>query len=187
MTKEEARRVARARLREMDPADLLDAAARVEAHLLTLPAVADARTVLLYAALPGEIPTRALAGTLRARGARVLYPRCLAAGEMTLHHVDGEELLTAGGLHGIEEPGEGCPTVEVGEVDLALVPGLAWSRAGRRLGRGAGYYDRLLGSPQWRGYRCGLFLARQEIPDLPSDRWDVPLDAVVTEREIVIP
>jgi 5-formyltetrahydrofolate cyclo-ligase len=65
------------------------------------------------------------------------------------------------------------------------VPGLAWDRAGRRLGRGAGYYDRLFADPAWRGFRCGLFFAAAEAPALPADPWDRPLDAVVTGREIV--
>jgi 5-formyltetrahydrofolate cyclo-ligase len=71
------------------------------------------------------------------------------------------------------------------EVDVALMPGLAWDRAGNRLGRGAGYYDRLLAHPDWRAFRCGLFFATQEFPALPADPWDQPLQAVVTEREII--
>jgi 5-formyltetrahydrofolate cyclo-ligase len=75
--------------------------------------------------------------------------------------------------------------VDVHEVDVALVPGLAWDRRGARLGRGAGYYDRLFLRPSWRGFRCGLFFAAQEFDRLPANRMDAPLDAVVTEREIV--
>jgi 5-formyltetrahydrofolate cyclo-ligase len=66
-------------------------------------------------------------------------------------------------------------------VDAALVPGLAWDRDGRRLGRGAGYYDRLLASPGWRAFRCGVFFAGQEVARVPVEAWDVRLDAVVTE------
>jgi 5-formyltetrahydrofolate cyclo-ligase len=72
----------------------------------------------------------------------------------------------------------------VEEVDAALVPGLGWDRSGGRIGRGAGYYDRLFADPEWRGFRCGLFFAAQEADVLPTDPWDAPLDAVVTEREV---
>jgi 5-formyltetrahydrofolate cyclo-ligase len=187
MNKEQARREARLRLRTMEGEELSAAAAAVEAHLLTLDPVASARTILIYAALPGEIPTEAIARTLRDRGARVLYPRCVDAGGMTLHEVAEEEALKRSGRYGIPEPGEECPLVSAEMVDAALVPGLAWSRTGTRLGRGAGYYDRLLGSPTWRGFRCGIFLARQEIPDLPRDPWDIQLDAMVTEDGVVLP
>lgn len=53
------------------------------------------------------------------------------------------------------------------------------------LGRGAGYYDRLLAHPEWRGFRCGLFFAAQETPSVPHEPWDIRLDAIVTEREVV--
>jgi 5-formyltetrahydrofolate cyclo-ligase len=71
----------------------------------------------------------------------------------------------------------------VEEVDLAFIPGLAWDRGGHRLGRGAGFYDRLLGDPRWRGFRCGLFFAAQEVPRIPFDPWDAQLDAIITEAE----
>jgi 5-formyltetrahydrofolate cyclo-ligase len=72
-------------------------------------------------------------------------------------------------------------------VDAAVIPGLAWDRAGNRLGRGAGYYDRLLADPEWRGFRCGLFFAIQQVPAVPYDPWDAPMQAIVTESAIVSP
>jgi len=104
---------------------------------------------------------------------------------MTLHAV-GDLGDLRPGRYGIREPdADACPVVGVAAVDAALVPGLAWDRAGHRLGRGGGYYDRLLGHPAWRAFRCGLFFAAQEVPPLPADEWDSPLDAVLTEREIL--
>jgi len=89
------------------------------------------------------------------------------------------------GAYGIREPDAACPLVSIEEIDAALVPGLAWDRRGGRMGRGAGYYDRLLGSPGWRGFVCGLFLAAQEFDRLLMEPWDVRLDAVVTEAEVL--
>jgi 5-formyltetrahydrofolate cyclo-ligase len=68
---------------------------------------------------------------------------------------------------------------------MALIPGLAWDRNGNRLGRGGGYYDRLLAGEEWRAFRCGIFLSVQKLTTIPHDPWDSPLDAVVTEAEIV--
>jgi 5-formyltetrahydrofolate cyclo-ligase len=151
---------------------------------LALPEARAARVVMLYASLPGEVPTDRIASGLRTRGARLVYPRCLPDGrEMTLHAVSSPHELAISTRFGILEPVADCPRIEVEEVDLACIPGLAWDRRGHRLGRGAGFYDRLLGDSRWRGFRCGLFFACQEVPAIPEDPWDAPLDAIITEAE----
>lgn len=183
MRKEEARRIARARLAVMTPEARARAGEEIARRVWTLPELSSARAVLLYAWLPEEVPTDAIAAEARRRGVVVTYPRCLPeTREMVLHRVGSEEEFEAGS-YGLREPAASCPVLSLEEVDVALVPGLAWDRSGRRLGRGAGYYDRLFARPGWRAFRCGLFFASQELPSLPADPWDVPLDAVVTERE----
>lgn len=184
MTKEELRREARARLRALRPEDRERAAAEIAGRVWAVPEIAGARTLLVYAALPGEVPTAGISAEARRRGMSVIYPRCLPEGrELVLHHVDGEARLVPGS-YGILEPHADCPVTTVEEVDAALVPGLAWDREGGRLGRGAGYYDRLLGSAGWRAARIGLFWEAQEAPGIPMDPWDVPLDLIVTERGV---
>ncbi len=185
MTKEALRRAARARLRSLTPAEQARAGAAIARRVWTLPEIADAKTLLLFASLPEEVETDGIAEEARWRGIQVTYPRCLPeTRDLALHSVAGPEQLREG-LFRIREPdAEACPLVHVGEIDAALIPGLAWDRMGGRLGRGAGYYDRLLASPDWRAFRCGLFFAAQEVESVPADPWDVPLDAVVTEKEI---
>jgi 5-formyltetrahydrofolate cyclo-ligase len=182
MNKEEARRVARSALVRIPEGAWQAAALAVEALIWAVPEISAARTVLIYSALPREVPTDAIAEAARQRDIQVVYPRCLDAGELALHSVRSPGQLLRDERFGIMEPGLDCPIVSVAEIDAALIPGLAWSREGHRLGRGAGYYDRLLASPDWRGFRCGLFLAAQELPGLPADPWDEPLDAVLTEH-----
>jgi len=150
-----------------------------------LPEIAGAERLLVFAALPDEVPTMGIVERARRRGITAVYPRCLpGARELELRSVASDDLLQPG-AHGILEPGTACPLVDPAEIDAALVPGLAWDRTGARLGRGAGYYDRLLAGGGWRGFRCGIFLAAQEATALPVDPWDVRLDAVVTESGIV--
>jgi 5-formyltetrahydrofolate cyclo-ligase len=131
------------------------------------------------------VRTDAIAADALRRGVTLVYPRTLpATREMTLHRVVSLADLRTGS-YGIREPDvERCPEVAESAIDAALVPGLAWDRRGSRLGRGAGYYDRLFGRAEWRGFRCGIFFAFQELGDLPAEPWDLPLDAVVTEREV---
>lgn len=186
MTKTEARAEARARLRLMSPAERRRAGERIAERVWDLPAIAGARSLLLYASLPEEVPTDAIADEALRRGVIITYPRCLPeTRRMTLHVLKDLAELREAGSYGIREPDAACPLLALRDIDAVLVPGLAWDRRGRRLGRGAGYYDRLFADPEWRAFRCGLFFAVQEIPGIPVDPWDVALDAVVTEKEIM--
>jgi 5-formyltetrahydrofolate cyclo-ligase len=78
-------------------------------------------------------------------------------------------------------------------LDVILMPVVGFDRRGNRLGMGAGFYDRALrhrrdGSRSWRKPRLvGLAFACQETTDIVPSPWDVALDLVVTEREVIIP
>lgn len=185
MDKAEIRREARARLRGLTPEMMKRAGERIATRIWEIPAAAGAKSILLYASLPAEVPTDDIAREARARGIEVVYPRCLEGPrEMSLHTVHDEGDLLPDGRWGIREPAAHCPITRPDQIDVAFIPGLAWDGAGNRLGRGAGYYDRLLGDPGWRAVRCGLFFATQEFPVIPTDEWDAPLDLVITELEI---
>ncbi|MBV9773971.1 MAG: 5-formyltetrahydrofolate cyclo-ligase [Gemmatimonadetes bacterium] len=183
--KDGIRRDLRARLRALTTEEREAGAKAVARRVWEVPEVAGARVLLLYASLPEEVPTDAVAHEAWRRGITVAYPRCVTdTRAMTLHALETLEELRAGS-YGIREPDAlACPLVTVEEIDAVLVPGLGWDRRGGRIGRGAGYYDRLFADPRWRGFRCGLFFSAQEVPELPVDPWDAPLDAVVTEREV---
>ena len=85
------------------------------------------------------------------------------------------------GKFGIAEPAPGLPAVSAPVVDLVLSPGLAFDVHGHRLGRGKGYYDRLLSDV--RGCRCGVTFEFQVAPDLPAEPHDVRMDCLVTEAQ----
>lgn len=185
MTKSAVRAEARERLRRLDPAEREEQGERIARLVWSLPEMRAARVILLYASLPMEVPTDAIAEEAWRRGVEVTYPRCLPPADLTLHQVRGLAELREEGSFGIREPAPACRLTAPDEVDVALLPGLAWDRSGTRLGRGAGYYDRLLADPRFRAHRAGLFFAVQEFPTLPSDPWDQPIHSVVTEKEIV--
>ena len=186
MNKTAARAEARARLRALSPAQRLGAGERIAERVWTLPEISSARSILLYASLPEEVPTDAIGREALRRGITVTYPRCLPETRlMTLHVLKELEQLREAGSYGIREPDLACPVLALRDVDVILVPGLAWDRKGGRLGRGAGYYDRLFADLDCRAFRCGLFFAAQEMEEIPMDPWDVALQAVVTETGIL--
>jgi 5-formyltetrahydrofolate cyclo-ligase len=186
VTKSAARAEARIRLRGMTHAERVEAGERIAARVWSVPQISTARAILIYASLPEEVPTDAIAHEALRRGITITYPRCLPETRaMTLHVLKELGELRDAGSYGIREPDLACPRLELRDIDAVLVPGLAWDRRGGRLGRGAGYYDRLFADPDCRAFRCGLFFAIQELEEIPVDPWDRALDAVVTEKEIL--
>ena len=186
MSKVATRAEARARLRALSAEARAQAGAEIAERVWSLPEISGARAILLYASVPEEVPTDAIAHEALRRGITVTYPRCLPETRlMTLHVLKELGELRDAGSYGIREPDLACPRLELRDIDVILVPGRAWDRRGGRLGRGAGYYDRLFADPDCRAFRCGLFFAAQEFEELPLDRWDVPLQAVVTEKEVM--
>lgn len=183
--KQRLRNRARQRLGTLTTDDRDGYSRRIADLVWQLPEAARASAILLYASVGQEVQTARIADEARRRGILVTYPRCLPeANEMTLHRVEDDVDLLPHGRFGIREPAPHCPITAVGDIDIAFLPGVGWDRSGHRLGRGAGFYDRLLSDPEWRAFACGLFFSIQEVATIPHDPWDVPLDAVVTERGV---
>lgn len=191
MESDESKRDMRRRmaaLREgVPPDERAELSAAVLDRLRGVPAWDLAREVLTYMPVHGEVDVRPLMDELWARGARVLLPRCRPdePGIMDLACVTCPAEL-APGRYGILEPDpDACPAEAAPRPDLILVPGVAFDIRGFRLGYGAGFYDRLLsgeGAPGASVY--GLAYSFQVLERLPSDPWDVPVQAVITEMDV---
>lgn len=143
-----------------------------------------ARRIGLYAELPDEMPMQPLYEAIRAAGKTAFLPRVPAGLPQALryHPVEAWEDLVSG-RYGVRQP-EVDPAggLDVSLLDLVVVPGLLFDRAGRRLGRGGGYYDRTLGVG--RPSCClGAAFSWQVVDRVPAGPLDQPMDAVVTERE----
>ncbi len=135
-------------------------------------------TVMAYAAMPSEVDLDALWSW---PGGLVL-PR-VSGKRLLLHRVDRLESLTPGTL-GIREPVSGLEETTLGSVDCVLVPGLAFSPLdGGRLGRGGGFYDRLLEG--FGGRRIGVAFGFQLVDEVPCEAHDIRVDALVTEQGLL--
>ncbi|MGH7292062.1 MAG: 5-formyltetrahydrofolate cyclo-ligase, partial [Myxococcota bacterium] len=111
-------------------------------RLCEIPEFRRARTVACYSAIGDEVPVEPAVAEILERGGRAAYP-VRTSGDLVLAEVDGHHPLRPG-RGGIREPRADAPRVSVHEVDAFVIPGLLFDRAGRRLGRGGGHYDRLL-------------------------------------------
>lgn len=146
--------------------------AALEAH----PAFGAASTVLLYHSLPDEVDTHAFVrkwSTMK----RILLP-VVVGDNLELRVYTGPADLTTG-AYGIEEP-TGARFADYGAIDLIVVPGVAFDRNGNRLGRGKGYYDRLLPRIP-SAYKVGICFPFQIVDEVPAEPFDVRMDEVVTK------
>ncbi|MFQ5514550.1 MAG: 5-formyltetrahydrofolate cyclo-ligase [Myxococcota bacterium] len=175
-----ALRHAARRLRD-DPA----ASNAVQGHVLRLPELERASRVALYAALAGEPSTDCIAEALASRGVELFLPR-VADRVLHLARVDSLAGLQPG-YRGILEPPRDAPEAAPDRVDVFLVPGLLFDRAGRRLGRGGGLYDRLLARARPDALRVGLCYAHRVVGELPAAPWDVRMHLVVSETGVLRP
>src|SRR5262249_43159617 len=148
--KRELRRLARAAV-PLDPTG--ERSAAIAERVRALPAYGSARTIALYAALPGEVATAALLDELWRGDVAVALPRIEGDG-LRLYPIRGEEQLQPG-RYGVREPRAGAALLAAGDVDVFLVPALYFDRAGQRLGRGGGCYDRLLAAARAGAVRVG--------------------------------
>ena len=152
---------------------------RILEALLASPLWREADTVFCYVSVGWELSTREILRAALDAGKRLAVPRCLPGGVMRAHEVRDLSRLRPGALR-IPEPGEDAPVIPPEELRLALVPALAFDRAGYRIGMGGGYYDRCL--PTLCCPRVGLCYASFLLPALPREACDVPVDLILTEE-----
>ena len=153
-------------------------------RFLALPQVAATRTILLYHGMDTEPDTVRLLPPLWDIGKQVCLPRCLPGNQMEARLVQRDSTLVRH-PYGMLEPGPDCPLIPPDQIDLVLVPGLAFDRSGGRLGRGGGYYDRwLAGFSGVTAALCRDGLLMESIPRLPHD---LGVNLVVTETGLYGP
>jgi 5-formyltetrahydrofolate cyclo-ligase len=167
-------------------------ATRAAELFLGLPEVREARVVAGFVSTRSEIDTAPLLERLAQRGVTVVLPRVstgLIPPRLRFHRADRRADLVFG-IFGLLEPRSDAPEFSAHEIDLFMVPGLAFDRRGTRVGYGGGYYDELAAyvraHPDATNARfIGFGFDFQLLDACPTGEWDVPLDSVVTDERIV--
>ena len=145
---------------------------QIEKH----PRFISATTVLLYHSLPDEVQTHAFVEKWH-KHKKVLLP--VVVGDLLeLRHYTGKSCLQEGAFH-IEEP-TGDPYTDYPEIEFAIIPGISFDKKGNRLGRGKGYYDKLL--PLLKSYNIGICYQFQALEEIPAEDFDQPMNEVWTEE-----
>ena len=137
-----------------------------------------AETVLAYWSMDDEVYTHDFVN--KWAGSKTLLLPCVKGDELELRYFDGEERLQPGEGYAIPEP-VGELFTDWGKIDLILVPGVAFDKSGNRLGRGKGYYDKVL--KQMGAYKLGVCFDFQLVERVPVEPHDVKMDRVVASGE----
>ena len=141
-------------------------------------AASSALVVMAFNGIGSEPDTTGLVESLAAAGHAVLLPRVEGDHIVAVAHRPGDVLRR--GAFGIAEPLG--PAVDPQSIDAVIVPGLAFTRDGRRLGQGGGYYDQFLPTLRSGCITCGVGFSTQIVDDLPVEPHDRPLTMVLTDE-----
>lgn len=142
-----------------------------------MPEFANAKVVLLYWSMADEVQTHAFVEKWH-RDKMLLLP-CVQGDDLVLRQYTGPECMVAGEQFGIGEP-SGPEYTDLERINLIIVPGVAFDRKGNRMGRGRGFYDRMLKSTP-NALKFGVAFDFQLLDDIPVEPHDVKMDRVITE------
>ena len=175
MRKADLRQLIRERKRQFTPQQLEELSLAAVSSLMKLPRIQQAKTIMLYHPLPDEVSTLPLLEQWHDK--TLLLPRVIDDEHMELRRFSGPADLQQGAF-GIMEP---CGELftDYQQIDVAIVPGMAFDDQGNRLGRGRGYYDRFLSRVPYI-YKIGLCFRFQLVDELPNSENDIRMDLVIS-------
>ena len=154
------------------------------ALMVSLEEFAAARNIMLYCSVKREPRTMEIAETALSMGKTVAFPYCFRGGIMQARAVISMAELRPAML-GIPAPPDTAPVIDPEELDLIVVPALAYDRAGHRIGYGGGYYDRYIsGIPAFTVGLARELLMKEKLPVQPHD---IAVKCIITEERVICP
>ena len=197
LTKTELRKAVRQLKKQHTQEELKALSTVITGKLLELPCIKEATTVMLYCSMPDD--NMDMIHWLHSEGKKIVLPKVISDCEMELREYNGDADLEVGSF-GIKEPC-GKLFTDYEDIDVAVIPGMAFDKDGNRLGRGKGYYDRFLNATGKRGvnekcesgkgvneklengkgntYKIGICFPFQFVDAVPADEHDNRMDMVV--------
>lgn len=167
-----------------DEASRRESARIVTRRLAAMPAYRSAKLIAAYASFGSELDTAEFLAMALADGRQLLLPRINRARRiLELRAVNNLDADLVTGVWGIREPSERCPVMPLDHIDFMLVPGVAFTAQGARLGYGGGFYDRLLALLDRRVVRVAAAFDLQLVDHLPEASHDQRVDQIMTRTQ----
>ena len=180
LNKNALRALMRERKQQFTQQQLGELSATVVSHMREYLMLMD--NIVAYYSLPDEVCTHQLLDELLAAGKNVYLPKVVSDTEMVLCRYTGRDSLQKGAFGIMEPTGPVMPKEKYNDIKVVLVPGVAFDKENRRLGRGKGYYDRFLNS--FSQPRCAVFYGVcfdfQRVDAIPADEHDVCMDGLIS-------
>lgn len=166
--------------------EIQSAGEQILGRLLQMKEFTDAGQIFSYLSFRSEVPTYGIIEHCWAQNKAVAIPVCVQeTKEMVLSYFDRSTKLEHVKF-GLREPSiEALHFANREHVEVALIPGSAFDRKGYRIGYGAGYYDKFFAHTKKKILKIALAYSFQVIDEVPRNSYDVPMDFIVTEKEII--
>ncbi len=157
-------------------------------RLQKLPSFIQAKRVAFYLANDGEISPEQALNYSRRKGQSVLLPCLTSRKSLEFRRHEGPNHLSKN-RYGIPEPSIRCSSASLTDIDVILMPLVAFDRSGNRLGMGGGFYDRTLSKSPKHGNTHPLLIGLahhcQELTTIATESWDIPLHYIVTDKHTI--
>lgn len=170
---------------QLKPKFLENSSKRMGGQIAALQAFRDAELIMLYHSFKSEAGTLPLLQYCFNTNKKVVLPR-VAGSELEAWLIPSLDALKPGSMGIMEPDPQLCELIDPALIDLVIVPGIAFDSVGGRIGYGKGYYDRFLPSLRSDVPKLGLAYDFQVLPRLPQEKTDVRMDAIVTEKGILV-
>jgi 5-formyltetrahydrofolate cyclo-ligase len=160
----------------------------IKHQLLSLREFLDAEIVFFYASFRSEVETHTMIKESLEMGKRVVLPKVRKEGHgVMLYEIKDINELSLGHM-GIPEPSfNDAYSLSIDEVDIIVVPGVAFDYSGNRLGYGGGYYDMLLAQKNKKTPIIALAYEEQLVDEIPSEPHDIKIDIIITDKRVIKP
>lgn len=165
----------------------LEYSRRISKRFLGLDMFKNSINIMVYIAFKNEVRTIPLINSCLSRGKRIVVPLCVKESrQLLLSELKDPETELRPGTYGVPEPTpEYLRPFSRENLDLILVPGVAFDKQGFRLGYGAGYYDRFFNELTHKVTSIGLAFELQIVQEVPVEPTDWPVDFVITEKRLI--
>jgi len=189
--KPEFRKSLRSRRQQLDSASIQQAAEQVAAKLIVLPEFIKAKHIASYVSDENELDPNVIINAARHLDKHIFLPVIPTNGDkhLTYYPYDSDDTLVANHYNILEPKTNSIQAADTESFDIILVPLVGFDKHCNRLGRGAGYYDHSLAftigkNTDERPLLVGLAYEFQKLSEFEPSKWDVPLDIIITEKEI---